>query len=86
MAVVAVVAYMLRPYEPVIYEPGTIIYQSENITAKVVEPIYPYQEVMPYYPSASAEEVFGGASRHRNGHRPKHSGGGNNPSFRGRGI
>lgn len=60
VAVVAVVAYMLRPYEPVIYEPGTIIYQSENITAKVVEPIFPYQEVMPYYPSASAEEVFGG--------------------------
>lgn len=62
VAVVALVAYMLRPYEPVIYEPGTVIYQSENITAKVVEPIYPYHEVIPYYASPSAEEAFGGHS------------------------
>ena len=61
-AAVAILVPLLRPYEPVIYEPGTIIYQSENITAKVVEPIYPYQEVMPYYSSPSVEEAFGGTS------------------------
>ena len=59
VAVVIFVVPMLRPWETIIYEPGTVIYQSEKVTATVVEPTPNRNEVLGYFPSPSPEETFG---------------------------
>ena len=59
VAAVALILHLSAP-DPIVYEPGTVIYQDDQVTAKVVEPAAERNIVRGYFSSPSAEDTFVG--------------------------
>ena len=58
VAAVALILHLSNP-DPIVYEPGTVIYQDDQVTAKVVEPAAQRQILQGYFPSyATSEYTF----------------------------
>lgn len=58
VAVVAAVALIPRTPDQIVYEPGTVIYQDDQVTAKVVEPAAQRQIIYSMYGKLTEEEIF----------------------------
>lgn len=56
VAAVALILHLSNP-DPIVYEPGTVIYQDDQVTAKVVEPAAQRQNFYPVY-ALTEEDIF----------------------------
>ena len=57
VAAVALILHLSNP-DPIVYEPGTVIYQDDQVTAKVVEPAAQRQTISGYFSLPPEEEAF----------------------------
>ena len=57
VAAVALILHLSAP-DPIVYEPGTVIYQDDQVTAKVVEPAAQRQIIYSMYGPMSEDELF----------------------------
>ena len=55
VAAVALILHLSAP-DPIVYEPGTVIYQDDQVTAKVVEPAAERQKIYSMYGKLTEEE------------------------------
>ena len=58
VAAVALILHLSNP-DPIVYEPGTVIYQDDQVTAKVVAPTSNQVTVHSEWISRTAKEIFG---------------------------